>query len=561
MYSDNKTIQVLISLLKEFGAKHAVLSPGSRNVPVVHSLENDSFFTCYSIVDERSAGYFAIGVGVETKEPVIISCTSATAATNYSSAVCEAYEQKLPLIILTSDRNPYYLNQLEDQLIPQTELYPGRTKKQITLPIIKDHLDYWYCRRIVNEALLEMNHRGGGPIHINIPTEWGLFAQNFNTKELPTINPIKIVSIRDMFAGKIPEVGTLKSKKRVLIIYGQNRSISHEVLDSIESFVSKYSCVICVETISNLQCKGSINTNLITRALTKDMFAKKFFPDLVISVNGNYVSQIKGLLKGCDKEFEHWTVNEEGAVVDQFKRLTRVFECSTEEFFKYFDTHGGEFVDDNDYLEFWQKQILSLRNPEFSYSSNYAMQEFLKHVPCGSLIHYGNGVAVHIGQYFPADNSLEHYCHTGTTTIDGSLSSFIGQAAVNSKLSFMFIGDLSFFYDMNGIWNRYVGNNIRILIYNNEGGETFHWNNARGIDTLGKHISAEHFSTAKGWVESRGFKYLTAQNKEEFDALLPEFVTADSEMPIVFEVFSKKESDAKELMEYYAECRKDLNGC
>jgi len=561
MYSDNKIIQILIALLKEFGVRHGVLSPGTRNVPLVHSLEKDSYFKCYSIVDERSAGYFAIGLALETKEPVLISCTSATAATNYSSAVCEAYEQKIPLVILTSDRNPYYLNQLEDQTVPQTELYPGRTKKQVTLPIIKDDLDYWYCRRIVNEALLEMNHKGGGPIHINIPTEWGLFAQNFNVKELPFINPIKRVTIRDMFAGKISEVNELKLKKRILIIYGQNRSVSQEALNSIESFISKYSCVIAVETISNIQCKASINTNLITRALTKDIFATKFSPELVISVNGNYVSKIKELLKSCPTEFEHWTVNEEGAVVDQFKKLTRVFECSTEEFFKYFDTYGGEFIEGNDYLEFWQKQILSLRKPEFSYSSNYAMQEFLKYVPRNSLIHYGNGVAVHIGQYFPIDDSLEHYCHTGTTTIDGSLSSFIGQAAVNSKLSFMFIGDLSFFYDMNAIWNRYIGKNIRILLYNNEGGETFHWNAAKDIDTLTLHTSAEHFSNAKGWVESRGFKYLTAQNKEEFDTLLPEFVTADSEMPIVFEVFSKKESDAKELMEYYAECRKDLNGC
>ncbi len=559
MYSDNKTIQILISLLKEFGVKHAVLSPGTRNIPLVHSLEKDSFFNCYSIVDERSAGYFAIGLAIEAKEPVIISCTSATATTNYSSAICEAYEQKLPLIVLTGDRNPYYLDQLEDQMVPQTKLYPGRTKKQITLPIIKDDLDYWYCRRIINEALLEMNHRGGGPIHINIPTEWGIFAQNFNTKELPAINPIKRVTIKDMFAGKIPEVEELKSQKRILVIYGQSRPISQEILNYINGFSSKYRCVISAETVSNIQCKSAVNTSLITRALSKDMFTKEFAPDLVISVNGNYVSQIKGLLNGCSKEFEHWTINEEGVIVDQFKKLTRVFECSTGEFFRYFDTHGGGVIVENEYFDFWNNKIASLRKPNFSYSSNYAMQEFLKQVPPNSLIHYGNGVSVHIGQYFPVDDTLEHYCHTGTTTIDGSVSSFIGQTAISSKLSFLFVGDLSFFYDMNGIWNRYVGSNVRILLYNNEGGETFHWNAAKDIDTLPQHISAEHFATAKGWVESRGFKYLSAKNQEEFDALLSEFVTSDSDRPILFEVFTKKELDAKILMDYYEECRKDLN--
>ncbi len=559
MYSDNKSIQILISLFKEFGVRYAVLSPGSRNVPVVHSVEKDEYFKCHSIVDERSAGYFAIGLAVETREPVFISCTSATAAVNYSSAVCEAYEQKLPLIILTSDRNPYYLNQLEDQLIPQTELFPGRTKKQITLPIIKDDLDYWYCRRIVNEALLEMNHRGGGPIHINIPTEWGLYAQNFNTKELPNINPIKRVTIRDMFAGKIPEIDELKSKKRILVIYGQSRPASKELIQSINSFVTKYNCMISTETISNITCNNEINTNLITRALSKDTFSKEYAPDLVISVNGNYVSLMKGLLKGSSKEFEHWTINEEGVVVDQFKKLTRVFECSTEEFFEYFNTQGGEVSEENSYFNFWKDKIDSLPKPIFPYSSNYAMGEFLKQVPNNSLVHYGNGVSAHISQYFQVDESLEHYCHTGTTTIDGSVSSFIGHSAVTSRLSFLFIGDLSFFYDMNGIWNRYVGNNVRILIYNNEGGETFHWNNARDIDTLPKHISAEHFATAKGWVESRGFKYLSATNKEEFDTNLPEFMVTKSDRPIVFEVFTKKDLDAKMIIAYYDECRNILN--
>lgn len=559
MYSDNKSIQILISLFKEFGVKEAVLSPGSRNVPVVHSVEMDPYFKCHSIVDERGAGYFAIGLAVEKKEPVFISCTSATAAANYSSAVCEAYEQRIPLIILTSDRNPYYLNQLEDQLIPQTQLFPGRTKKQITLPIIKDDLDYWYCRRIVNEALLEMNHRGGGPIHINVPTEWGLYAQNFNTKELPYIRPIKRVTIRDMFAGKVKEVDILKSQKRILVIYGQSRPASKEQVENINNFTLKYNCVISTETISNISCSNMINTSLITRALNKEIFTNEYAPDIVISVNGNYVSQIKGLLKGCSKDFEHWTINEEGVVVDQFKKLTRIFECSANEFFKYFASYGCDDITKDDYLELWNSKLNSLPKPNFTYSSNFAMQEFLNQVPHNSLIHYGNGVSAHISQYFPVDSSLEHYCHTGTTTIDGSVSTFIGQSSATSRLSFLFVGDLSFFYDMNGIWNRYVGKNVRILIYNNEGGETFHWNNAKDIDTLPQHISAEHFTSAKGWVESRGFKYLSSKNKEEFDINISEFMTAESDQPIVFEVFTKKDLDAKMLMAYYDECRKVLS--
>ena len=135
------------------------------------------------------------------------------------------------------------------------------------------------------------------------------------------------------------------------------------------------------------------------------------------------------------------------------------------------------------------------------------------------------------------------------------LSAFIGQAAATEELSFAFIGDLSFFYDMNAIWNRHVGKNVRILLYNNEGGQTFHWNAAKEIDTLHLHTSAEHFTSAKGWVESRGFKYLSAHNIDEFDTALLTFMSADSEDPVLFEVFTKKESDARILLDYYEQCR------
>jgi 2-succinyl-5-enolpyruvyl-6-hydroxy-3-cyclohexene-1-carboxylate synthase len=557
MYSDNKTIQILISLLKEFGVSQAVLSAGTRNVPFVHSVEKDDYFNCHSVVDERSAAYFAIGLALEYNEPVLISCTSGTASANYTSAICEAYEQHIPLVVLTSDRNQYFLGQLEDQQIPQSGMYRSRVKKSVTLPIVKDKKDEWYCQRLVNEALLEIDHNGGGPIHINIPTEWGLFAQNFTAKELPKLKPIKRISLRDMQRGKIDEVQELKQKKRILVLYSQHPKVANTVVYHIEGFTTKYSCVISVETISNLECRGTINTCLISRALDKQAFLE-YAPDLVISLNGNYVSTIKGLLKGCTAEFDHWSVNEEGIIIDQFQRLSKVFECSMSDFFEYFNKSDNELLGKNEYYNFWQSKLNSLPEPDFKFSSNYVMQEFLCKIPNNSILHHGNGVAVHIAQYFHTDKSISSYCHSGTTTIDGSLSTFIGQASASDKLCFIFIGDLSFFYDMNAIWNRYVGKNVRILLYNNEGGETFHWNAAKEIDTLHLHTSAEHFTTAKGWVESRGFKYYEAKNEDEFNRLLPKFLVEESETPILFEVFTKKETDAKILLDYYEKCRIEL---
>ena len=556
MYTDNKTVQILISLLKKFRIRYAVLSPGTRNLPLVHSLEQDPDFQCHSIVDERSAAYFALGIALEKREPVLISCTSGTAPTNYTSAMWEASKQNLPLLAITSDRNPYYLGQLEDQMVDQVNLYRSAVKKSVSLPIIKDDKDFWYCQRLCNEALLALNHRGGGPVHINLPTEWGLFAQNFNTQTLPDCRLIQRYTLQNQV--ELPKkVEELRQKNRVLVIYGQSQPVDEQTKKNIEGFAEKYNCVIATETISNLPIKQSINTSLICRALNKELF-KEYAPDLVISVNGNYISPLKGLLKGCLVDFDHWTINQEGAVVDQFKRLSSIFECSTSEFFNYFNQAAEDSLSENKYLAFWKDRISCCPIPNFSYSSAYVMQSFLEKIPAGSLLHHGNGVAVHMAQYFPTDPSIITYCHSGTTTIDGSLSTFIGQASITNRLSFIFIGDLSFFYDMNALWNRYVGKNVRILLYNNEGGQTFHWNSARDVETLPLHTSAEHFTSAKGWVESIGFSYLEAKTKSELDSVLPIFVSADSDRPILLEVFTKNELDGQVLHDYYDQYRQIL---
>ena len=179
MYSDNKSVQILVSLLKEYKITLAVLSPGTRNSPLVRSLEFDHHFKCYSIVDERSAAYFALGISLDKSVPVLLSCTSGTASANYFSAICEASKNNIPLVAITSDRHPYLLHQKEDQMITQPNMYGDACRVSVSLPIIHDSNDEWYCRRLLSEALLALTYKGGGPVHINIPIEWGIFDSNY----------------------------------------------------------------------------------------------------------------------------------------------------------------------------------------------------------------------------------------------------------------------------------------------------------------------------------------------------------------------------------------------
>ena len=219
---------------QKYGIKHCVLSAGSRNVPFVHSIEEDPDFHCYSVVDERSAGYFALGLAQELNEPVVISCTSSTATCNYWPPVAEAFYQDVPIVVLTSDRDPEMLGQWEDQMIDQVGMYDRHVRKSVNLPIIHDHDDEIYCQRLVNEALLELNHHGTGPVHINVPMK--SYNNSFNIKKLPEVTKFERLCLDSEKALWDTKIETLKKAKRILVTCGQNSYASPDLKKSLSEF-------------------------------------------------------------------------------------------------------------------------------------------------------------------------------------------------------------------------------------------------------------------------------------------------------------------------------------
>lgn len=546
MYSSLKNVQYTVAMLKARGISKCVISPGNSHNAIVRSIENDKFFVTYNIVDERSAAFFAIGIIQELSEPVAICCTAGTAASNYLSGVTEAYRRNLPLVIITADKNPYYLTQYEDQMIDQPSIFQKVTKCSRTLPIIKDKKDEWYCNRVLNEAFLEINHHGTGPIHINVPIEEGMLAigEYFRASQLPEVNVIERIDGYSSAEKWKTKFNSLKGKK-VLIIYGQDNHLTVETLNNLKKIFEKYNSVIAVDKLSNLHCTGTLE---ISRAALYNRFANSgnLSPDVVISLAGNTSLDYKFKLKGIPQAFEHWVVNEEGRVADPFKRLTTVFECSVIEFLKQMSTYADNAIKNHSYYDLWKVENERFVIPEFQYSNLYTVQRLMERIPKDSILNLGNSTTIRLAQYFDLHESVQVYCNRGVNGIDGCMSTFIGQSCATDKLSFLIIGDLTFFYDMNALWNRYVGKNVRIMVNNNEGAALFHFNQGlKQFPTLNKNVAAEHFATAKGWVESQGIKYLSARNKEEFDLVLETFISSDSEKPIILEVFTKKEEDAK----------------
>lgn len=551
MYSNLKNVQLLVAMLKKKNIKNIVISPGNSHNAIVRSIEEDGFFKTFNVVDERSAAFFGCGLIQELNEPVAICCTAGTAATNYLTGVTEASRRNLPLVVITGDKNPYYLAQQEDQMIDQVNIFKTVVKYSTTLPMIKDAKDEWYCIRILNEAFLELEHHGKGPIQINVPIEEGILAIGdvFNTNELPKIKVIDRIDYKTKEEDIKNKFEYLKNKK-VLIVYGQDNNISKEKIDNLEKIFDNYNCVISVDKLSNIHCKGSVETSKASRTATMNGTFKEFVPDVVITLAGNVAWDGKFAMKGCKNDFEHWIVNYDGKVQDYYKNLTTIFEATTDEFLNMMSKYKVDTS--KSYYEFWKKKTDEFEIPEFEYSNLYATQKLMNKIPKNSLLNLGNSTTIRLAQYFDLDESVQVYCNRGVNGIDGCMSVFIGQSAVTEKLSFLIIGDLTFFYDMNALWNRYVGKNVRIMLVNNEGAALFHFNQGlKKFPTLNENVAAEHFTTAKGWVESQNIEYLSAKNKEEFDKNLEKFIKSDSDRPIVFEVFTHKEEDARLQHEFF----------
>lgn len=556
MITDNRTVQILLALLRAHGVRHAVLSPGSRNLPITRSLESDPGMRCYSVVDERSAGYFALGLALELGEPVLLSCTSGTAAANYASALWEAAYQRLPLIAVTADRHPYGLGQLEDQMIAQDRMFGAACRESVTLPDVRGDADGIQCRRLVSRALLAAQGPARGPVHINVPIEWGLFPGNFGTTELPDVRPIRRLTTEDLPARSGKDVEGLTDHRRILIVVGQLADADPELRAALAALAERSGAAVVAESTSNLHPGAYINSTLLCRVLRDRDEFERLRPDLVLTIGGNYVSPLKSHLKRWSEVIEHWSISPDGTLRDEFGALTTILQGSPTEVLRSLAAAPWG-PPSTGYREEWRRSTAALPEPDLRWSSALVMQRLLRRIPATSRLHLGNGVAVHMAQYFPPVD-IYAYAHTGTTTIDGSLSTLIGQAAATQDLCFGFIGDLSAFYDLNALWIRHVPPNLRLLVSNNGGGSTFHWNSARGTPGLERHTSAGHGASIRGWVESLGHHYLAVKDESELDQALDEFTRAPQDRPVVLEVFTDKQEDADVLHDHFEMCRDAL---
>jgi len=539
-YTDEKNVQVLIALLKEHGIRKVIASPGTTNLTFVRSLQNDSYFQMYSAVDERGAAYMACGLAAESEEPVVITCTGATASRNYLSGLTEAYYRKLPILAVTATREISMVGHHIAQVIDRSRLPKDAIKKSVVLPLIKDSVDLWNCEIEANDAILELSRHGGGPVHIDLTTH---YTSTFETKELPKVRVINRITREDAFP-PLP-------KGKISVFIASQPRMNESQIASLERFCEANDAVVFADHTSGYKGKYC----LIHSISSSQRLAQfdELRPDLTIhigEISGDYsAANIVGK--------EVWRVNADGEIRDTFSKLRYVFEMPESDFFN----HYSKNEDKNDqYLMRWKDHLQKLHAlvPELPFSNVWIAGKIHNLIPEHTTLHLAILNSLRSWNFFEIGNTINTNTNVGGFGIDGCLSSLIGSSLANkNKLYFGIIGDLSFFYDMNSIGNRNVGKNLRILLINNGTGMEFRnfshlaaqfGESADEFIAAGGHFGNKSLTLVKNYSENLGFEYLSATNKDEFENVYERFLTNEiCEKPILLEVFTNTNDESKAL--------------
>lgn len=554
MYSVKKNVQLLVATLKAYNIRHIVLSPGSRNAPLIHTFEQHPFFECHLVVDERSAAYFALGIIQKERTPVVVCCTSGTALLNYAPAVAEAYYQELPLIVISADRSPAWIGQMDGQTIPQNNILSAITKKSVQLPEINTEEERWFCQRLIHEAILSCSRRGNAPIHINIPISEPLF--DFSATELPDIKPI-----RNEVAQRIDIENYSKkwqqSDRRMIVIgqLEQNNKIGYLVTKLAERF----DCIVLAEHLSNVDSVSKIgNFDPLIYSLSEDE-QEAFRPDLVITFGGHIVSKrLKQFLRK-NKPAEHWHISEKGDLVDLFQSLTDLIEGKPDFFLEELLASSLSSDKEKRYNNLWKERAAKIHVPSDNsrFSDLLVAGCFIDSLPKGAALHLANSSSVRNVQLYALDRSIQVFCNRGANGIDGSLSTAVGFARQSNELVFLLIGDLSFFYDFNILLYGNPPANLRILLINNGGGAIFHQLPIpQKTTTFNQYVAAENIEKASRWIANDGIEYLSAQNEAELKTSMNKFVSQENDKPVILEVFTSMDDTTQALKEYYNQLKK-----
>ncbi len=535
MPSNRDNIQILVELLKKHDISRLVINPGGTNIAFVRAVQDDPFFTCYSVVDERSAVYFAIGLYLQTGKTIALCCTSAQATRNYIPGLTEAFYKRVPLLAITMMKHPRFTYQEYMQAPDQSSLPADSVKKSFVLPYISDVNDVFHAIRVANQAILELSRNGMGPVQLCVPwLDYSIEGAR------PLVRSMHRYSIGDDWNVSL-------SGKKVMLVIGEHRPFAEEDRELINEFSDKFDAVIYTNHLSNFSSDRCVSSNLLLSVIEKEKF-KDLAPDVLISIGGQTGDYpfYRMLSRPEFEGIEHWRVAPDGNVVDTYDKLVNVFQCDDWYFFKHFvsDSDYSSGKGGASYLDGWLAAEANLNRAVSVPFSNVSIAQYLSPlIPGGSVVQFSILNSLRVWDLFELDESVSCFSNVGAFGIDGGMSTLIGQSFATDALCFMVVGDLAFLYDINSLSIRGIRSNVRILLINNGGGFEFKLGTGHDKETDRYIAAAGHFKTARGWAEDCGFEYLSAKSEEEFEAFAKRFV-GESDYPIILEAFVTDDNEA-----------------
>lgn len=571
--------QTVIAHCKAKGIKNIIISPGSRNAPLIIGFTENSYFQCFSVVDERSAAFFALGIAQQIREPVAVVCTSGSALLNYYPAIAEAFYSDIPLIVLSADRPLYKIDVGDGQTIRQDNVfarhigYSANLKQDITHAT--DRIERYNPEMILDKGVLatqkhvqnyndnELNKafntalNTGLPVHVNIPFEEPLYNRLAEENVTPEI--VKTELEIDISTEKIEEftkIWNSTTKKMVLVGVNAPDAIKSEYL---ELLANDPSVIVFTETTSNLHHHNFFNSidsiiAPIEKSENKEDLFSKLQPEVLLTFGGLIVSKkIKVFLRKY-KPQKHYHISGVKAY-DTFFSLTEHFKVDINPFFKI---HTAEYQAINSsYFSFWNgvKKKYELKKEiymkEIPFSDMLAFYILCRSIPEKYQLHLSNSSTVRYVQLFNIEPTIKVFCNRGTSGIDGSTSTAVGASFYAKTPTLLITGDLSFFYDNNAFWNSYIRPDFRVIVINNQGGGIFR--------ILPGQEKTTNFETYFETVQDRDLSHLCALNKIEYQAanssdalelILREFFS-NSSLPRLLEIKTPRIINDKILLGYF----------
>ncbi len=557
----------IVNTFHDKKVNHAVIAPGSRSAPLTISFARHDGIRKFIMGDERSAGYIALGICQALKSPVVLICTSGTAAYNFAPAVAEAYYQQLPLIILTADRPEEWIDQADGQSIYQENIYGKHTKGSYRVPSDLTHPDtQWHALRIVSEAVNNALTKPLGPVHINFPFREPLYPslaedQFIIEKEKTILRYNSITQPEDIAWKDLEE--TWNSVSRVLIVPGQG--IPDHSLSKILCEVSeKFNIPVTCDIIANLH--GSADSFIYKHDLFLNSIGEKekssLRPELLITFGKSILSKNLKLFLRKNKPLYHWHIQEAGYSPDTYQALTHIVPASPVDFFTHLisfkrDNISESYYSDWSNLENKTRQVIKYFFPQSQPGDLEAVSIVMENMPDSCNLHLSNSLPVRLANYIGLRKpGLQVYSNRGTSGIDGCSSTAVGTSLVTQNLNVLVSGDMAFFYDRNAFWHNYNLSNLRIILLNNHGGGIFRMiDGPENLKELKNYFETDQLLTAENTARDFGMEYFISSDLAKLPDLLKEFFRP-SERVRLLEIETESETNRQIFLKLINEIKK-----